>query len=101
MNEKDRFRMSNWGGGLSFHALMPEVAEAPANTYFDMAATRFHYSPAAFPVATAALSAGRLLLGSDYRLLWAKWVNEQAPDALGEEAAQSVQHASAQRLTGL
>ncbi len=40
--------MSNWVGGLSFHALMPEVAEAPANTYFDMAATRFRYSSAVF-----------------------------------------------------
>ena len=93
--------MSNWGGGLSLHALMPEVAEAPANTYFDTAATPFLYSPAVFPVATAALSADRLLLGSDHRLLRAKRVKEQAWDALGEEAAQSVLHGSAQRLLGL
>ena len=48
-----------------------------------------------------ALSADRLLLGSDYRLLWAKRVKEQARGALGEEAAQSVLHANAQRLLGL
>ena len=41
------------------------------------------------------------MLGSDYRLLWAKRVKEQARDALGEEAAQSVLHANAQRLLGL
>ena len=76
---------------------MPEVPEAPANTYFETAATRFHYSPAVFPVA----SADRLLLGSDYRLLWAKRVKEQARNALGEEAAQSVLHANAQRLLRL
>ena len=97
---KNQFRMSNWGGGLSFHALMPEVAEASANTYFDTAATRFQ-SPAVFPVGTAVLSADRFLLGSNYRLLWAKRVKEQARDALGEEAAQSVLHANAQRLLGL
>ena len=93
--------MSNWGGGLSFHALMPEVAEAPANTYFDTATTRFHYSPAVFPVATAALSADRLCWAPTTGLLWAKRVKEQARDALGEEAAQSVLHANAQGLLGL
>ena len=48
-----------------------------------------------------ALSTDRLLLGSDYRLLRAKRVKEQAWDALGEEAAQSVLHGNAQRLLGL
>ena len=37
---------------------------------------------------TAALSADHLLLSSDYRLLRAKRVKEQAQDALGEEVAQ-------------
>ena len=44
---------------------MPEMAVALARTYFDTAATRFHYSPTVFPLATAVLGMNRLLLGSD------------------------------------
>ena len=71
------------------------------SSLFVTAATRFHYSPAVYPVATAALRADRLLLGSDYRYQWTKWMNEQAREALGKDAAQSVLHTNAQRLLRL
>jgi predicted TIM-barrel fold metal-dependent hydrolase len=36
---------AHWGGGLPFYALMPEVAKALANVFFDTAATVFLYKP--------------------------------------------------------
>ena len=92
---------AHWGGGLPFYALMPEVAEALANTYFDTAATPFLYSSAVFPVVAAAIGASHVLFGSDYPLLRAKRVMEQAWDTLEEETAQSILHGNAQRLLGL
>ena len=74
------------------------VPDRPADYIHCTAATRCHYSPAVYPMATAALRADRLLLGSDYRHRWAKWMNEQAREALGKDAAQSVLHTNAQRL---
>ena len=89
----------NVAGGRGPSRILPNRPED--YTYFT-AATRFHFSPAVYPVATAALRADRLLLmGSDYRHQWTKWMNEQAREALGKDAAQSVLHTNAQRLLRL
>lgn len=58
------------------------VPDGPADYIHCTAATRCHYSPAVYPVATAALRADRLLLGSDCRHRWTKRMNEQAREAL-------------------
>ena len=92
---------AHWGGGLPFYALMPEVAAALANTYFDSAASPFLYSPGVFPVVARAAGAGRVLFGSDYPLLRAGRVMKQACDTLDEETAHAVLHANAARLLGL
>lgn len=60
---------AHWGGGLPFYALMPEVASALANTFFDTAATRFLYHPRIFKHIADIAGADKILFGSDYPLL--------------------------------
>ena len=60
---------AHWGGGLPFYALMPEVADALGNVYFDTAASPFLYTPAVFDAVTGLVGARKMLLGSDYALM--------------------------------
>ena len=60
---------AHWGGGLPFYALMPEVASALANTFFDTAATPFLYQPEIFEHIADIAGADKILFGSDYPLL--------------------------------
>jgi len=60
---------AHWGGGLPFYALMPEVASALANTFFDTAATPFLYQPQIFKHIAEIAGADKILFGSDYPLL--------------------------------
>lgn len=68
---------AHWGGGLPFYALMPEVAEALANTFFDTAATPFLYQPQIFRHVTDIVGSGKILFGSDYPLLSPKRIMDQ------------------------
>ena len=69
---------AHWGGGLPFYALMPEVWESLSNVYFDSAASPFLYSPSVFPTVAALVGRERVLLGSDYPLLPARRLIDQA-----------------------
>ena len=60
---------AHWGGGLPFYALMPEVASALANTFFDTAATPFLYQPRIFEHIADIAGADKILFGSDYPLM--------------------------------
>ncbi len=60
--------LAHWGGGLPFYALMPEVAEALSNVYFDTAASPFLYDRRVFEVASAVVGPDRILAASDYPL---------------------------------
>jgi predicted TIM-barrel fold metal-dependent hydrolase len=60
---------AHWGGGLPFYALMPEVAQALSNVFFDTAATVFLYKPQIFAHVAAIIGTDRILLGTDYPLL--------------------------------
>jgi len=60
---------AHWGGGLPFYALMPEVATALTNTYFDVAATPFLYQPRIFKYVAEIAGADKILFGSDYPLM--------------------------------
>ncbi len=68
---------AHWGGGLPFYALMPEVAEAFANTFFDTAATPFLYQPRVFKQIADIVSSDKILFGSDSPLLSPKRVIDQ------------------------
>lgn len=96
-----RWVFAHWGGGLPFYALMPEVRAALANTYFDSAATPLLYGSRVFEVAARAVGAKHILFGSDYPLLSASRVTEQAHSTLDAAAAQAVLGGNAARLLGL
>ena len=60
---------AHWGGGLPFYALMPEVAKALANVFFDTAATVFLYNPEIFKQVSRIIGSDKILLGTDYPLI--------------------------------
>ncbi len=60
---------AHWGGGLPFYALMPEVAEALANVFFDTAASIFLYQPQIFARVSDIIGSNKILLGTDYPLV--------------------------------
>jgi predicted TIM-barrel fold metal-dependent hydrolase len=68
---------AHWGGGLPFYALMPEVASALANTFFDTAATPFLYQPQIFKHVAEIVGADKILFGSDYPLMSPKRIIAQ------------------------
>lgn len=60
---------AHWGGGLPFYALMPEVRDALANTWFDTAASHLLYDPAIYRHAIDIVGAERILWASDFPLV--------------------------------
>jgi len=60
---------AHWGGGLPFYALMPEVAKALDNVFFDTAATNFLYQAQIFKQVSDIVGSGKILFGSDYPLI--------------------------------
>ena len=60
---------AHWGGGLPFYALMPEVAGALANVFFDTAATVFLYRPEIFEQVSRIIGSDKILFGTDYPLM--------------------------------
>lgn len=68
---------AHWGGGLPFYALMPEVAEALKNVYFDTAATPFLYQPKIFRHMVDIIGSHKILFGSDFPLMPPKRIMDQ------------------------
>lgn len=64
-----RIVLAHWGGGLLFYTLMPEVARALANVYFDTAATPYLYRKDIFLLAPQFIGWERVLFGSDFPLM--------------------------------
>jgi len=60
---------AHWGGGLPFYALMPEVAKALANVFFDTAATVFLYKPEIFELVSRITGSDKILFGTDFPLM--------------------------------
>ena len=94
---------AHWGGGLPFYGLMPEVRDALANVYFDTATSPFLYRAEVFPVVVQAVGAERVLFGSDYPLLRAGRVLQEARDTLSGVPAtlEAVLHGNASKLLPL
>ena len=92
----------HWGGGLPFYALMPEVKDALARTYFDSAASPFLYDGRVFALAAEVLGPERLLFATDYPLLRPERVLAQARESgLDPEAQAMLLGGNAARLLGL
>ncbi len=64
-----RIIAAHWGGGLPFYALMPEIAAATRNVWYDSAASTYLYDFAIFRHVAALVGPERLLWGTDYPLL--------------------------------
>jgi predicted TIM-barrel fold metal-dependent hydrolase len=60
---------AHWGGGLPFYELMPEVAAATANVWYDTAASPYLYQPRVYSTVRALVGAERILFGTDFPLL--------------------------------
>lgn len=60
---------AHWGGGLPFYELMPEVAAATRNLWYDSAASTYLYRFSVFLAVTSLLGAERIIWGTDYPLL--------------------------------
>lgn len=61
--------LAHWGGGFFFYELMPEVARAARNVFYDTAASPFLYHPQIYDIATRIIGPERILFGSDYPLI--------------------------------
>ncbi len=66
---ENTFICAHWGGGLPFYALMPEVAAALANVYFDSAASPYLYRPEVYTTVAKLVGADHILFASDYPLM--------------------------------
>ncbi len=60
---------AHWGGGLPFYALMPGVARALPNVFFDTAATIFVYQARIFKQVSDIIGSDKILFGTDYPLI--------------------------------
>ncbi|MCS7206446.1 MAG: amidohydrolase [Dehalococcoidia bacterium] len=60
---------AHMGGGLPFYTLMPEVAQALQDTYFDSAATPFLYTPRVYRSVVDLVGVERVLFATDFPLL--------------------------------
>jgi len=92
---------AHWGGGLPFYALMPEVAAALHNVYFDSAASPFLYTSQVYGAVSSLVGADKILFGSDYALLRPRrLLNEITASGLTAEQQTAVRGGNAARLLG-
>ena len=93
---------AHWGGGLPFYTLMPEVAEALSNVYYDTAASPLLYRREIFPAALQLIGPERILFGTDFPLLGHRRLLEQVDEApISHESKVSILSGNAGALLGL
>jgi len=94
-----RLVCAHWGGGLPFYALMPEVAKALTNIFFDTAATVFLYKSEIFKQVSHIIGSDKILFGSDYPLMHQNRVLAQVQSSqIPEEDKAKILGANAQNL---
>jgi len=93
---------AHWGGGLPFYALMPEVKETLASTFFDTAASPLLYDPNIYRRAVDLIGAEHILFGSDFPLLsQARCLAQVREAGLSEEQQRLILGENACRLLRL
>jgi len=100
LNSPDlRLVCAHWGGGLPFYALMPEVAKALTNVFFDTAATVFLYQPQIFKQVSDIIGSSRILFGSDYPLIsQSRIITQIQSTELSKEDKSKILGGNAQKL---
>ena len=90
---------AHWGGGLPFYALMPEVAKALTNVFFDTAATIWLYQPQIFQQVSDIIGSDKILFGTDYPLISQNRIIAQIQSSeLPEEDKAKILGGNAQKL---
>jgi len=90
---------AHWGGGLPFYGLMPEVAKALSNVFFDTAATAFLYRPQIFEEVSKIVGSDKILFGTDYPLIPQERIAAQVQSiGLAGEIKAKILGGNAQRL---
>jgi len=93
---------AHWGGGLPFYALMPEVAKALSNVYFDTAASPFLYQDNIFEHVAEILGADKILFGSDHPLIRQNKIVKAIHSLnIPEDTKSMILGGNAQRILGL
>ncbi|MBT9149500.1 MAG: hypothetical protein DDT28_00930 [Dehalococcoidia bacterium] len=93
---------AHWGGGLPFYALMPEVAEALQNVFFDTAASPFLYRYEIFSRVAELVGEDKILFGSDYPLITQSRIVESLRSlSMPQESKDNILGENARRLLGL
>ena len=93
---------AHWGGGLPFYALMPEVAAALGNVYFDTAASPFLYAPEVYSTVSSLVGPDRILFASDFPLMeQSRPLAQVTALRLPPEDEESILGGNAARLLGL
>lgn len=78
--------LAHWGGGLPFYELMPEVAKAMANVYYDTAASPYLYSKKIYAAVSEMVGVKKILFGTDFPLLSPrKYLQELEGSGLSKE----------------
>lgn len=91
--------LPHWGGGLPFYELMPEVARACANVWYDSAASPYLYHPRIYRLAAAAVGPGKILFATDYPLLpYSRTLDDAREGLEGEPAQEEVMWKNAANL---
>jgi len=94
--------LAHWGGGLPFYELMPEVAKAMANVYYDTAASPYLYSKKIYAVVTEIVGVKKILFGTDFPLLSPrKYFQELEGSGLSEEDQRRILGLNLSNLLGL
>ena len=93
---------AHWGGGLPFYSLMPEVAQATTNVYFDTAASPFLYSPEILSTLVGINGPDRVLFGTDFPLIkHDRHLKEIRDSSIPQSAQYQVLGSNAAALLGL
>jgi predicted TIM-barrel fold metal-dependent hydrolase len=97
-----RLICGHWGGGLPFYELMPEVAAALHNVFYDMAASPYLYRWSIVPLTIQMVGAHKILYGSDYPLIRPKnYIAHLSQLSLEEADRQAILGGNAAQLWGL
>ena len=93
---------AHWGGGLPFYSLMPEVAEASNNVFYDTAASPFLYRKEIFAAVVGLVGAERVLFGTDFPLLGHPRLLSQVQDSsITSQEKADILGRNAQALLGI
>jgi len=94
--------LAHWGGGLPFFELMPEVAKAMANVYYDTAASPLLYSKKIYAMVSQMVGVKKIFFGTDFPLIAPmRYFQELEGSGLSEEDQGRILGLNFPRLLGL